>query len=334
MVAQAIGKSKPAFRGIRPFSARTDLYGVARLLEEAFRREHNPSALLRVNFPFSNFPLMREIGILLWTLNYAPTFPETLEGFVWVEDGRVVGNATLTADLARGNRYYISNVAVQPEYRRRGIARALMQASLEHIRRHQAQRVLLNVRPHNAGALQLYTNLGFKTLEMRGEWRLAALPLRLPAIQITALRPLRWSDARAVSELVCATTPANVQPYHPRTRVFELTWDGRLFERIGDFLIGQTTRRWVLERDGRLAALLRVRGRNLALPHQLAIEAHPNVRGHVENELIAVACQELAQFPAREIRAAATSAYPELVTALEHHGFRFMNGMTLMELEL
>ena len=172
MVAQAVSKSKPAFRGIRPFSPRTDLYGVARLLEEAFRGEHN--------FPFSDFPLMREIGIVMWTLTYAPTFPETFEGFVWIEDGKIVGNATLTADLVRGNRYYISNVAVKQEYRRRGIARVLMQASLEHIRRQHAQGALLNVRPKNEGAIKLYEDLGFKTLEMRGEWTLAALPLRLP----------------------------------------------------------------------------------------------------------------------------------------------------------
>jgi len=326
MVAQAVSNSKPAFRGIRPFSPRTDLYSVARLLEEAFRGEHN--------FPFSKFPLMREIGIVLWTLNYAPTFPETLEGFVWIEDSKIVGNLTLTADLVRGNRYYISNVAVKQEYQRHGIARALMQAALEHARRQHARSVVLNVQPKNEGAIKLYSDLGFKTLEMRGEWALAAIPLRLPAMTITELRPMRLSDARAVSELIRAATPANVQPYHPRESPFELTWDDRFFECIGDFFIGQTTRRWVMERDGRLAALVLVRGQNLAASHRIVIETHPDLRGRVENELIAAAWQELAKFPAREIRADGTSTHPELITALEHHGFRFLNGMTLMELTL
>jgi len=326
VVAQAVGKSKPAFRGIRPFSLRTDLYGVARVLEEAFRGEHN--------FPFSNFPLMREIGIVMWTLTYAPTFPETFEGFVWIEDSKIVGNATLTADLVRGNRYYISNIAVKTEYRRRGIARALVQASLEHVRRQRAQSALLNVRPQNEGAIKLYEDLGFKTREMRGKWTLAALPLRFPSTTITELRPLRWSDARAVSELVRAAMPAHVQPFRPRVSPFELMWDERLFEFIGGFFIGQETRRWVMERDGRLAALLLVRGQNLAMPHHIVIETHPDFRGRVEDELIAAAWQELAKFPAREIRADATSTHRELITALERHGFRFLNGMTLMELTL
>ncbi|MCI0477939.1 MAG: GNAT family N-acetyltransferase [Anaerolineales bacterium] len=323
MVASAISKPKVAFRGIRPFSARSDLYGVARLLEEAFRGEHN--------FPFADFPLMREIGIVLWTLNYAPTFPETFEGFVWIEDGKIVGNATLTADLVRGNRYYISNVAVKREYQRRGIARELMRASLEHIRRQHASSVLLNVRPQNQSAITLYQDLGFKKLEMRGQWTLGTLPLRFPPANSTTLRSLRMSDARAVTELVRAATPANVQPFRPRQNEFEITWDERFLEFIGDSFIGRTTQRWVLERDHRIAALLLIRGQHLAGTHRVVIETHPDFRGGVENELIAVAWRELEKMPAREIRADATSAYPELIAALEHHGFRFSSGMTLME---
>lgn len=323
MVATTVSKPKVAFRGIRPFSARSDLYGVARLLEEAFRGEHN--------FPFANFPLMREIGIVLWTLNYAPTFPETFEGFVWIEDGKIVGNATLTADLVRGNRYYVSNVAVKREYQRRGIARELMRASLEHIRRQHASSVLLNVRPQNEGAITLYQDLGFKKLEMRGQWTLATLPLRFPPANDTTLRSLRMSDARAVTELVRAATPANVQPFRPRQSEFEITWDERFLEFIGESFIGRTTQRWVLERDHRLAALLLVRGHQIAGTHQIVIETHPDFRGCVENELIAAAWQELEKMPAREIRADATSTYPELIAALEHHGFQFAKGMTLME---
>jgi ribosomal protein S18 acetylase RimI-like enzyme len=323
VVASAVSKPKVAFRGIRPFSARTDLYGVARLLEEAFRGEHN--------FPFSNFPLMREIGIALWTLNYAPTFPETFEGFVWIEDGKIVGNATLTADLVRGNRYYVSNVAVKREYQRRGIARELMGASLEHLRRQHASSVLLNVRPQNEGALELYQELGFKALEMRGQWTLDLLPLHFAPSPITGLRPLRMSDARAVAELVRAATPANVQPFRPRASGFEISWDERLLEFIGESFIGRATQRLVLERDNRIAALLLVRGQQFAGAHHLAFETHPDFRGRVENELIAAAWQALAAFPARAMRADARSTYPELIAALERHGFGFWKGMTLME---
>jgi ribosomal protein S18 acetylase RimI-like enzyme len=322
MVASAVSKSKTTFRGIRPFRARTDLYGVARLLEEAFRSEHR--------FPFSRFPWLREISIFLWTLSYLPTFPETIEGFVWIEDEQVVGNVTVTRDETQGNWYYISNVAVKKEYQRRGIARALMQAALEHIRRQHAARVRLNVRPQNEGAIKLYQELGFKTLETRAQWTLSTLPLRLPTNCVLHLRALHTSDARAVRELMRAVTPADIRPFH--ARIFEPEWDEQLAEWIGNAFLARTTQRWALERDHRLAALLFVCAHTWLAPNHIIIEVHPDFRGRVEDDLILAAWQILARFPPREIRADASSLHPELTNALERHGFYFSNGMTLMEL--
>lgn len=324
MVARTVSQSKTTSRGIRPFCARTDLYGVARLLEEAFRGEHR--------FPFSHIPWLRQVGILLWTLSYFPTFPETFDGFVWIEDGHVVGNVTITRDETHADRYYISNVAVKQEYQRRGIARALMQAALEHIRRQHATRVRLNVRPRNAGAIQLYNDLGFRALEMRGEWTLHTLPLHLPSHLITDLRALGASDARAVRELIRAVTPIDVRPFH--ARVFEPEWDERVSEWLGDMCFARMTQRWVLEREHRLAALLFVRAHTWLAPHQIIIEVHPDFRGHLEDDLILAAWQVLARFPSREIRAEASSLHPELISALERHGFQFTQGMILMELQM
>lgn len=324
MVATAISKPKAAFRGIRPFRAHTDLYGVARLLQEAFRGEHN--------FPFADLPILREIGIVLWTLGYVPTFPETLEGFVWIEDNRIVGNVTLTADWARGQRYYISNVAVKREYQRRGIARELMRAALEHIRRQHASSVLLNVRPRNEGAIKLYRDLGFQEVETRGQWMLDLIPLYFASAPPSGLRPLRGSDARAVAELVRAATPANAQPFRPRPSPFEISFDQRMAEFLGDMCLARATQRWVLERERRVAAVLFLREQYLAGAHRIAVETHPDFRGRVEDELIAAAWQMLASLPARAIRADAFSTYPEWIAALERHGFRFGRGMMLMEL--
>lgn len=324
MVASAISKSPTTFRGIRAFRARTDLYDVARLLEEAFRSEHR--------FPFSGVPWLREIGVFLWTLSYVPILPEILEGFVWIEDGHIVGNVTITRDETRGDWYYISNVAVKQAYQRRGIARALMQASLEHIRRQHATRVRLNVRPHNEGAIKLYNDLGFKTLEMRGEWTLSTLPRHFASQCSTDWRALQPNDARAVRELIRAVTPLDVRPFH--ARVFEPEWEERLGEWLGDVCFARMTQRWVLEREYRLAALLLVRAHTWQAPHHIIIEVHPDFRGRVEDDVLLAAWQILARFPPREIHADASSLHPELIRALERHGFYFSNGMMLMELQM
>ena len=44
-------------------------------------------------------------------------FSDDLYGYVWTEDGRVVGNVSLQQGDESGLRWRISNVAVLPEYR-------------------------------------------------------------------------------------------------------------------------------------------------------------------------------------------------------------------------
>ena len=333
MVAQSISKPRSNFRGILPFDPARDLGAVARLLEESFRED---SAIA-----FSRVPLMRELGIFMWTLNYIPTFPESISGFVWAEDGRIVGNLTLTRDEGWSDRYFISNVAVKREYRRKGIARHLVRAALDELRSHSARWALLNVRPTNLGAIQLYKEFGFQEIEMRGEWSLTSTQTPWsPSLSSGGrrgdegdLRPLRWSDHRAVVELVRVSTPALVKQFRRQeANPYWLYWEDRLTEIITDFFIGQKTQRWVIDQNGKLQALVTIRRRRIFSSHRLEVQVHPDLRGQLEDHLVALAADELAGFPARAIRAAVTSTHPELIAALETHGFKFKKGLTLMAL--
>ncbi len=310
------------------------------LLEEAFRPDHS--------FPFSNSPLLRQVGVFLWTLSYGPVFPENVTGFVWVEDGRIVGNVTLSLDETRLDRYLISNVAVLPSYQHRGIAGKLMQISLDHLRTRGVKWALLNVRPDNPGAVHLYKSLGFVEIEMRGEWKMDSS--RLSSLRLAPraelwdkgaasdglyLRSYRLADRRAAGALVRAATPADVQQFRPPyVRDFELDWQDRWIEALADLLAGQRTWHRLLERAGQPAALLIVRGQRLATPHRFSIEVHPDFIGNVEADLVAVSLHHLRARPAREIRVPASDRHPELIAALEQSGFTFVSGLTLMALAL
>lgn len=182
--------------------------------------------------------------------------------------------------------------------------------------------------------MKLYTDLGFQTIETNGEWKLEIAPPRLPAVDWQNLRPFKPSDRREVADLIRRVTPDATRQWRNDTNDFDLAWDSMLLESIADFFIGQSTRRWVLERDGKIAAVMLVRGKRLGSPHQIAIHAHPDYRGRVEDELIAAALDHLRQFPARAIQATAANSHPALIDVLERHGFRFLNGLTLMELIL
>lgn len=80
------------------------------------------------------------------------------------KDGAVLGYVSLSWVLDEG---YINNVAVRPDCRRRGIAKALLEA----LRRQGAARGLslltLEVRESNRGARALYSGLGFAEVGLR-----------------------------------------------------------------------------------------------------------------------------------------------------------------------
>ena len=61
----------------------------------------------------------------------------------------------------------IHNLAVAPAYRRRGIARALLQTVIADARRERATRITLEVRKSNEAAQRLYHSLGFMAKGVR-----------------------------------------------------------------------------------------------------------------------------------------------------------------------
>jgi [ribosomal protein S18]-alanine N-acetyltransferase len=61
----------------------------------------------------------------------------------------------------------IHNIAVHPDYRRRGIARALLSEVIGDARQQSLSRVMLEVRRSNMSAQMLYRRVGFATTGIR-----------------------------------------------------------------------------------------------------------------------------------------------------------------------
>lgn len=62
---------------------------------------------------------------------------------------------------------HITNLAVAPAFRRRGLARRLVQSVLSEARGRRLEQVFLEVRPTNVEALGLYESLGFSVIGRR-----------------------------------------------------------------------------------------------------------------------------------------------------------------------
>ena len=84
----------------------------------------------------------------------------------WVgrEDGRLLGYICLWEVT---DELHITNVAVHPDTRRRGIGRALLESVFARARAAGCRMVLLEVRPSNVEARTLYESLGFRVVGRR-----------------------------------------------------------------------------------------------------------------------------------------------------------------------
>ena len=66
-----------------------------------------------------------------------------------------------------GHEIHVTNLAVHPSFRRRGVARALLGRLLEDARVAGVELAFLEVRPSNGEALTLYESLGFRVIGRR-----------------------------------------------------------------------------------------------------------------------------------------------------------------------
>jgi ribosomal protein S18 acetylase RimI-like enzyme len=113
----------------------------------------------------------RDDGFLRWASHMTETASLPLTGFVWEENGHIVGNASVIPFRDRGKRIYlVANIAVQPDHRRRGIARTLTQRAMQYGWNKKASALWLHVRDDNPGAIKLYADLGFQEIARRTTW--------------------------------------------------------------------------------------------------------------------------------------------------------------------
>jgi ribosomal protein S18 acetylase RimI-like enzyme len=189
--------SASAAEHLRPFDVRRDLKAVADLVEQCFADTLDPDGeryLQQMRAAASN------PGFLRFAAAASEWSSIPMSGYVWVEDGRLVGNISLISYNMLGRRQFlIANVAVHPDYRQRGIARNLTLQAIEHVRQRKIPSVWLHVRENNEAAVRLYTSLGFVERARRTTWySQAAAPASAPAsgVRIVPRRLQDWSLQR------------------------------------------------------------------------------------------------------------------------------------------
>jgi ribosomal protein S18 acetylase RimI-like enzyme len=229
---------------LRPLNILRDLPNVADLIEKCFASTMDSEGR-------SYLQQMRRAGrdntFLRWASNAVETTSMPLSGYVWEEDGQIIGNVSLIPHKYHHKKIYlIANVATHPDYRRRGIGRALTVAAIHHARARHAHEIWLHVRDDNPGAISLYEQLGFKEILRRTTWQ--ARPDRNTSpVDSVALNRRHSRDwlfqkgwlERAYPELMYWYQPMpwrSLQPDFPAA--------------VYRFLLDHNLRHWVARKDG------------------------------------------------------------------------------------
>lgn len=245
--ALSLPYSPPA--NIRRFDMRRDLLAVADLVELCFANSLDADGRLYIR-------QMRQAARGGALLDLAAGSGEApLMGTVWLEDGQVVGNLSLIPHAHDGRRIFlIANVAVHPDFQRRGIARQLTQAALEDIAERGPRETWLQVDENNHTAVRLYQELGFREQFRRTSWRLT--PSRAAGSAAPAaltLRPRQGRDWAQQKAWLQAVYPDEVRWHLPLQ--FGLLQPGLLggLQRVfGE----RRTEQWAVERAGHLLGVL------------------------------------------------------------------------------
>jgi ribosomal protein S18 acetylase RimI-like enzyme len=287
--------------GMRPLNLRTDLADLADLMELVFSdsMDANGQSAIRE---------MRYLSRVGLGLNFLASVNELAigvrHGYVWIEDGKLVGNVSLypahwPSDLGRA--WIVANVGVHPTYQRRGIARRLMQASMEFIRAQGGTCGVLQVDYDNTPARNLYTSLGFRDERAWTTWRrstVARVPESLSAepIFITRRRGRDWSLEYALAKRLRPAEQGGLgwqRPLHPS--LFRRS----LWQQITDFLSLQSLERLSIysEDRQRILASLWIESGFAAGSAQLTLLVEPPYQGLYDDALIGTAVRRFNALP-------------------------------------
>lgn len=336
MAVTVLGRRKP-FQGLRRLNPYRDLRQVTELIGETFGADMDAEGQAA----------LRDLRWLSWlgplvgfVLAADPQWRRFLNGYVWIEEGRVVGNLTLQSGGRYGARWYISNVAVAPAYRGQGIARALTEAALDEVRHEGGGWATLQVEEENEAARRLYEGLGFEVLGGMSYLHLPEPPAAPPETGAPlSLRRRRSGDWYQEYELAKAATPSLLQWWRPlRSDDFRPHSEERLGELLNRLIGRRRTYRWVVEHEGdaqgRLAASLMLRATRWRGEHQLRLMVHPDARGTLEEPLLRQALAVLASYPGRPTVTHHPAEHQEAIEAFLSHGFRVRRTLVAMRKRL
>ena len=326
LVTTSTEKASPP-QHIERFNPGRHLEDLATLIERAFGEElvRTQSSMVRD---------MRHMARWGPVLRIAHVIKPILRGYVWTERESVVGNVSLSTESE--DVWRLSNVAVLPGFRGKGIAGHLVDRAIEDAKRHNVRHLVLEVSPENDVALTLYRHSGFRAFETLHEMYLSRAswpPVSQPSEG--DIRPVTTSDSHELYRLMLTS----VSPQHRRyfainPQEFRRGFWQRLLQYVRLAFKDELLCELVAEGDQGIVAYGRLTAHLFRGPHEMEIHTQPDQRGQWELELASGLLWALRSMPRSRVRARVPTHRPEAIEALETLGFESVRVLRQMSLEI
>jgi ribosomal protein S18 acetylase RimI-like enzyme len=246
---------------IRPFQAPQDFDIMLKLIEEGFQYPENPEWNIQedekeslgdgIRSAKSLWPLIRFLQI------FAPFLKDLMCGYLYEENNRPAGLVNYGRQK-NTPEWFIGNVTVLPEYRRRGIARQLIQATVKELERRNAKLITLEVIDENKPAYNLYSELGFEGYSSTSQYDYMqdGIIQAVPLPEQYTLREIGRSAWRTIFEFSKRTTPEEITRYEPVLEDrFRPPAVGFFLGPLIQFISGNNRKRFaIFEQNGQMVA--------------------------------------------------------------------------------
>lgn len=318
MIARANRPAVVLHPHVRPFNPWRDSVALADLLESAFSESELDESSHR----------------LIQRLRYYGAFDFLAfgqgVGFVWVENGELLGNASIQRNPTRGDTWIIGNVATRADARNRGIGRAVVEACIQFAAQKKARYVALQADVTNAPAIHLYTKLGFEPLVEVTHYLRPSVRERMPEVgnALMRTRPARWSDRNTVLALA--------QRCIPEASTYAEAFDSNVY-RLGPRwslvnALSGNVEAWYLAEDE--SGALRTRVNYEGSCHHLELLLDEDADDETAQVLLARGLHRFTTFLSKPIYAAQIAPTPLMHRALLASGFRVLRTLVHMRLTL
>ncbi len=285
-----------AYPGLRQINLNTDIPQVLKLLEICFGA--SASSINEQRF-YTGPATTSQQAAFLWRLN--PAAGKLALGFVWEDNGRIVGNVTVLTTKIPG-RFLVVNVAVHPDHRRKGIAYRLMRAVHDMVSRRNGHEILLQVVKTNTPAVDLYHALNYTNLGSITSWyapvsRLHHLDSAAGHTLAPPIRELRRSEWQSAYQLDLAALAPELNWPEP---INHDAYQNGILRKLANFANGRSMETWVTTDNNQLTGMATILS-EWGKTHAASLRVHPEWQGQLERPLLAKLIRRLSYLPRRNV---------------------------------